>query len=266
MANLTPSNMNLYLGSGVVYMDFWKNGAKTGGFFDLGDVSAFKTEYTAENAVKKTSRNGSRGTYRSTPKSASAKVSLTLSEFAARNFEVAVMGKRTNLTQSSSTQTSVAIPAAAVQLGAAFYTGFYGVTSFVLKKGATALTLGTDYTFDAESGAVTFVPTGTVTNGDATITWGGTVPAITSNADTTGVGRSRIAFLQNANILVSIRFKSATDATGPRYLVYLPQVQLAPKDGIDWIKDDWSDLQLEGEIQMDLTQPAGQEYGTADEL
>lgn len=266
MPNLTPSSGNCYFGSGVLSIDIWSSGAKTTAFFDLGDVSAFTTDFSAEMATKNTSRTGARGLYASAVKSVKGEVSLTLSEWAARNLAVAVLGKRADLAQSSSTVTSQALASSGAVLGASYRIGYYNVSAFVLKLGATALTLGTDYTFNSETGEVKLLTTGTITAGTTTLVWSGTVPAITSTAGSTGVGRSTIALLQSALIYCSLRFVSATDATGPRYDIFLPKVQIAPGSAIDWLKDDFGDLSFKGELMYDSTQTSGQEYGLITEL
>lgn len=264
MANLTPNNGNLYLGAGVLKLDVWSAGAKTGLFYDMGDVSEFSTTMSSEIAEKKTSRTGARGLYKSAVKGVSGEGSLKLSEWAAYNVANAILGTRSDLTQSSTTKTDAApVSNPAMQKGASCYIGFRGVTSFTLKMApATALVLGTDYTFDAETGEVTILSTSSTFTNGSKLLWSGTVPAILNTS-----GRSIITPLSAPMILASIRYKSATDqVSGPRYDIFLPMVQLIPDGAMEWLKDDFSDLGMKIKLMMDTTQAAGQEYGTITEL
>lgn len=266
MSMNAPNNNNWVLGSGILEMDFWANGAKTGAFFDCGDCEKFTTDFSADMLTKNTNRNGSHGPVASFVTGVKGEATITLNEMTARFLSKAMLGTRSNLAQSGSTQTSVAIAASGIRVGASYYIGYLGVTAFVLKNSSTALTLGTDYTFNSETGKVTILG-GAITDGLATINWSGTVPAITSTADTTGVGRSVINPLQAAKVQASIRFTSAADAGGQRYVVFIPLLQFSPSQALDWIKkDDTMTMELKGSIMMDTTQPAGQEYGTITEL
>ena len=265
MANITPSNGNLYLGAGVLKMDFWTTaGVKTGLFYDLGDVSEFQTTFNVDVAEKKTSRVGARSLYKTAIKGVSGEGTLKLSEFAARNVAAALLGTRTDLTQSSTTRTDVApLNDPQMQKGGSCYIGSRGVTGFTLKMApSTALVLNTDYTFDSETGEVTILQSSTTFTNGSKLLWSGTVPAITATS-----GRSVITPLQQPMILASLRFKSAADqVSGPRYDAFIPQIQIYPDGAQDWIKDDFADLAMKFKILMDTSQAAGQEYGSFVEL
>lgn len=264
MGNITPSNGNLYLGAGVLDWDIWANGAKTGLFYDLGDVSEFNLDYKVDVAEKRTSRVGARSIYKTAVKGVSAEFSLKLSEWSARNFAIGSLGSRTDFTQSTSTKTDQApLNDPQMQKGGKCYIGFRGVTGFTLKQApATSLVLNTDYTFDAETGQVTILTSSPTFVNGSKLLWSGTVPAVLATA-----GRSVIAPLQAPMVMATLRFKSDTQAvSGPRYDAYFPQVQFYPNAAQEWLKDDFSDLSLTGRLMFDTTQAAGLEYGTIVEL
>lgn len=246
----TPNSGNAYFGSGIIELDRWAGNplAKTGAFFDAGSVERFTTNLSVDMEISRSARTGARAPYAAAPKQTDGSIEFDMSEFHFRNLALASLGTATPFTQSSSTITAQAIAAAGVVLDAAYYIGYTGVTAFAVKNGAAALVAGTDYTFNAETGAVKFLTGGAVTAGDTTLTWSGTVPAITSSAN-----RSIVQLLSNASIVASIRFTSAIDAYGIRYHHFYPKIQIAPSKEIDWLKQGFEMITMKGTLLPDYT-------------
>lgn len=253
MSTVIPNSGNMYFGSGIVSLDRWLGSplAKTTAFFDAGSVESFKTNMSVDMEVARTARTGARAPYAAAPKQTDGTFEAEFSEVNFRNLALSVLGTATPFTQSAATKTDVAIANVngGVQLDADYFIGYTGVTVFTAKKASTALVAGTDYTFNAETGAVRFLSTGsTVTAADTTVTWSGTVPAVLAAAN-----RSIIQLLSNANIVVSARFNSATDAVGQRYSAMVPKIQLAPSKEFDWLKQGFETITMKGTLLPDST-------------
>lgn len=264
MGNITPNSGNLIIPKGVLSIDLWSAGAKTGMFWDAGDAQEFTTTWSVDVAEKNTMRTGASGLYASAVKSVKGELGITLTEWAARNVAMHALGTRTDLVQTASTKTDTApVGDPAMQKGAKCYIGFRDVTSFALKMApSTALVLGTDYTFDAATGEITILSTSSTFTNGSKLLWSGTVPQIQATA-----GRSIITPLSSPMILASLRYRSAPDqAVGQKFDIFIPKVQIYPDGPEEWLKDDFADLKLKGKLLFDTTQPAGYEYGTITEL
>lgn len=96
------------------------------------------------------------------------------------------------------------------QQGRVYFTANQGISAVVLKMGATTMTLGVDYTYDAGSGAVTIVNGGGIING-STVTVSYTAAAITQHVIT---GYQQLIVMASCKVLEYDQFSS----TSPRQI------------------------------------------------
>jgi hypothetical protein len=117
--------------------------------------------------------------------------------------------------------------------------GQRSLTSFVLKKGATVLVLGTDYTVDLELGRVEILETSvTVLNGDD----------LTAEYDVSAKTRSRIITASNATIDGALRFV-ATNPKGALLDYYMPYVRLSPNGEYALKGEEWQQIGFTIDVQ-----------------
>lgn len=116
--------------------------------------------------------------------------------------------------------------------------GLRGLTNFVLKKGVTPLTLGTDYLVDLELGRVELLIGGTVVEGDD----------LTAEFDVTAKNRTRIITSANATVDGALRF-IATNPKGTLLDYYMPYVRLSPNGEYALKGEEWQQIGFNLDIQ-----------------
>lgn len=254
-----PSNRNLYLGAGIVLIDLWVSGAKTGNWRHLGNVSKLEATPSQETVEMLSDMDGARGVYDTAVISSKCEVSMDLREFTPESLAIALGGSVTTWTQSSGTATDTSL--GAVKKGYGLATGKNRITVTAVKKSSTTLVdagsaTGTgDYWVDSESGTIFFLET-TTTSGlvdtDA-VTWSGSYPAITSKPEIHG--------LTSGLISCSIKYVSAANqARGDRYEILIPQMQISGDGALALITRDYGTISLKGVAIEDTTQPAGARF------
>ena len=95
----------------------------------------------------------------------------------------------------------------------------------------------------------------------AVTTWDGSVPAIDSSAN-----RSVIYALAASVIKGHLRYVSAPDQTGPRFLVDVWLANVSPDGDLPFLGTDFSAFNLKGVALQDVTKPDGQQYARVIEL
>ena len=103
-----------------------------------------------------------------------------------------------------------------------------GGTAFALKKGASTLVHGSDYTLDADLGRVTFLEGGAVADGDTTITVTYTVAASTRTRVISG----------SSSVKGALRYV-AYNPEGDQIDYFMPSVTLSPNGDLALKGDDW---------------------------
>ncbi len=254
-----PSNKNLYLGAGIVLIDLWANGLKSGQWRHLGNVSKLEGTVTQETVEMLSDMDGARGVYDTAVVSSKAELSMDLREFTPESLALALGGSVTTWTQASGTATDSAL--GSVKKGYGLSTGRNRITVTNVKKSATVLVNagspdGTgDYWVESESGTIFFLETTTtagLVDGDA-VTWSGSHPAITSKPEIRGITQGLI--------LCSLKFVSAANQVrGDRYEVLIPQVQISGDGALALISREYGTIALKGVALEDMTQPAGTRF------
>lgn len=117
--------------------------------------------------------------------------------------------------------------------------GLRSLSNFVLKKGATVLVLGTDYTVDVDLGRVYIMPTSvTVLDNDD----------LTAEFDVLAKSRSRIITAASSTIDGALRF-IATNPKGTLIDYYMPYVRLSPNGEYALKGEEWQTIGFNLDIQ-----------------
>jgi len=252
----TPSSDNLYLGAGEVFINLYVNNVLSSTWRHLGNVDKVEITPTVTTLEKKSAMNGAHGTYKEVITGTAVELAMTLSEWAAENLALALLGSSSAYSQTLGTGTDVSLGATNSKKGYYLDTGHKKIVVTSVKVGAVVYALHTDYEVDSETGMILIVPASTIPD-LSTVLWSGTWPTIAS---------TRIQALSNAKIEASLRFRSATDATGPRYFVEIWKTTLYPDGALGLLSDSWGDIGLKGKILQDTTKPHGEQYYSLLEL
>jgi hypothetical protein len=245
----TPDSRNIYCGTGEVWFNRLDSSGNPLGYRHLGDVSKFDITPSATTIEHQSSMNAARAVDSQAITAVKMEIALTLSEFEKENVALALLGVASAYTQSSTTKTAAALGNAA--LGYAFDTGLQKIVVTDVKQASTTLVLGTDYTVDSDSGLITILASSVTVTPGAAITWDGSAPAITS---------TQVQGLANGQIIGALRFRSSTDAVGPRKLVDVWRVSIAPSGAMSLLGDAYGEIDLTGEALIDSTRAVGQQF------
>jgi hypothetical protein len=255
----TPSTANLYLGAGEIWFNRFDSSGNKTQWRHLGNCSKFELDPNVNTVEKYSSMSGARGLLSRAVVQTGASVSLTLNEFDPENVALAFLGATTVAgLQTTGTATDLTTAPAIVKKGSALDTGKRKIVVTSAKKSpSTALTSGTDYTYDSDSGLITILPGATnITDGD-TLLWTGTYPTITTPI---------VQALSNALLLGALRFRSATDAVGPRYVVDVWRASMQPDGAIGFIGNDYAEIGFKAACLQDTSQAAGNQFFQAQQL
>lgn len=242
---------NLSLGKGKVFLDrFDTSGNKTGYRF-LGDVSKLTIRPSDEIKKHYSSAEASAPLLGSAVTRRELTVAATLFEFSRENLALALMGTELTFTQTSGSVVAEAL--GAVKKDRVYRTVGRQISAVTVKKGATTLVAGTDYTIEnATTGAIYILPTSvTITDGDS-LTVDYTKAAITA-LDQVAVGLS-------TNVLGSLLFIGDPSA-GPAYDVELWRVRVSADSEVPFIGDDYASFDITGEILSDAANHATSPLG-----
>ena len=255
----TPTNADLYVGAGIVLIDRWVNGAKTGNWRHAGLVEKLEVTVSQETVKKKNAMDGARGTYKEVVTGTDAAVAMSFAEFNPENLALALGATVTTWTQASGTATDVAL--GNTKKGYGLSTGKNKITVTSVKKSATVLVNagspgGTgDYWVDSQSGTIFLLDTTTtagLVDGDA-LTWSGSYPAITSKPQVNGLAAGQIT--------VSLKYISAANqASGPQMEVLIPQMTVSGDGALALISESFGEGALKGSALQDTTQAAGEQF------
>jgi len=253
----TPDSNNLYLGAGEVWFNRFSSGTTKTQWRHLGNVTKFELTQSVETLEKKSAMSGARGLLKRVVTGTTSEIALTLDEFDPENVALALLGTASAFSQTSGTATDTAITGT-VKKGQWLDTGNLKITVTGVKKApSTTLVLGTDYEVDSDSGMIRILPgSSTVADGDSLL-WSGSYPSITS---------TQVQALANARIEGALRFRSASDAVGPRYLVDVWSVSIAPDGALALLGTEFGEIGLKATVQEDTSKPVGQRYFRAVQL
>lgn len=138
---------------GKVYIASRDAAGQTSGFTWIGDTDGFTINTAQQYLDIQESYSGNRGTVAHIPTSSDYSAELSILNINGENLARAFYGSSTAV--AGGTVVGEAITA---YNGAMSPLKYPGVTAVVVKKGGTTLTLGTDYSVDAENGTITILP------------------------------------------------------------------------------------------------------------
>lgn len=245
----TPNSQNLYLGAGEVWFNRFDAAGNPTQWRHLGNVSKLDLNPNVQTVEKYGSMQGSRALLARAVSQTGGEVDLTLDEFDNENLAIALLGSTAAFSQTAGSATTQAITGTSKK-GTALSTGKLKITVTAVQVGVTTYALGTDYTVDSDSGLITITPNSTIPDASA-ITWSGSYPAIAS---------TQVNALSNAIINGMLRFRSASDATGPRYILDIWKLNIAPSAALALIGNQFGDIGLKGNLLQDTTKPAGNQF------
>lgn len=259
---LTPNSNNLDLGAGEVWFDRFDANGKVTGMRHLGNVDTFELTFAVDKKEKKNAMDGAKATYAEVNVGSSAEVSMVLSEYTKENLALAMLGTSGYFTQAADAAV-VDRPvgpdvAANVQLDTLLDLGCFNPTVTAVKQGVT--TLAPDaYVVDAEAGTIKLLSS--YTGVDAAVagtlvTWSGSIPAIVA-----GDKKWKVQALATGIIKGRLRYKSAANqVAGPRKVVDVWIVGLAPDGAMGLITEDFGTFTLKGKVYADTTKAVGEQY------
>jgi hypothetical protein len=242
----TPSSANILCGTGEVWFNRQNNDGTYAGFRHLGNVSKLDITPTVTVIEKKSSMNATRAIIARAVTEAKMELAMILDEFDKNNVALALLGSVAAYTQ--------AINAAIVDTALgnaegdfALDTGLKKIVVSAVKHSGTPLVLGTDYTVDSDSGLITVIKGGGITDGWA-LTWSGSNPAIASYS---------VNGLTEGKITGALRYRSSTDQVGPRMLVDVYNLSLSPDSALALLGDTFAEIPVKGSLLPDSTRAIG---------
>jgi len=246
----TPDSGNIYLGAGEVWFNRFNASGNSTQWRHLGNVSRLEPAQSVETLEKRSAMSGARGLLKRVVTSTTSEVSMTLDEFDPENVALALLGSASAFSQSSGTATDSAIPGT-VKKGQWLDTGKLKIAVTGVKKSGGASLNANEYEVDSDTGMIKILSTAsTVADGDS-ITWSGSYAAVTS---------TQVQALANSRIEGSLRFRSASDAVGPRYLVDFWKVAITPDGALALLTTEFGEITLKAAVQEDTSKSIGERY------
>ncbi|NJK40569.1 MAG: hypothetical protein HC934_02900 [Acaryochloridaceae cyanobacterium SU_2_1] len=178
------------------------------------------------------------------------KVMLTtqLEFFDQENLALALYG--TTLDQATLTVTSEALIGYRGKSTPVRHINLSAFTSLTNDDATTTYVSGTDYTVDLKTGLISIPATGTaITEGQA----------LRANYATAGYEKTATFSRANRNIWIRFEGLNTAENDSPVVLDFY-KVRLEPAASIDWIGNELSSLELEGEVLYDALQPDGDRF------
>jgi hypothetical protein len=222
---------NYTLGRGKLYFD---NG--TGQRY-IGNTPSVKLTSSSESLDHFDSDNGVKQKDASVLLSLNRNGSFTTDQISPENLALFFLGSASvvsvvGATALTDTHTSVVL-GNRYQIGAtpSAPAGARGITNVVVTVSASAKTVDVDYTVDAASGGIVYLPTGSIVAGDdVDITY-----------DTTTTTYNRVVTAGDAEITGSLLFVS-TNPRGAKFDYFWPQVSLTPDGDFELKGDEWQQI------------------------
>lgn len=251
--SIAPDPANPLIGRGKIYLDRLDSSGNRTGLLDLGNCSLFEVEDKVEKKEKYESMDAASNLYAIAVTRQTFTIKITGDEVTLDNICNALNGSVVQVTATGNTVTSRTItPSSGLVLGRLYDLGNRNITALTgLHSGSTALTAGTDYTVDTVNGLVKILPTSTnATPGDA-LTADFTFDDYTYNAAAVGAVSS-----VNAYVLFI-----GDPVKGRKFKHEYWNVMFTPTGNLGFIKDDFLDFGLEGQVIADTanhpTSPIG---------
>lgn len=240
----TPSGENLLVGKGQVLFDRFLNGVKTG-YRHLGNVSSMELTTADDKIQKFSSMSAGAPLYKEVNRRRTVTLKLTMDEFDPENVALALMGSTSVLVQAATAIVGEAIFPSTVP-GAFFKLAKLGpYTAVSIKFGAVAGVLGVDYrVIDAKAGIYQIL-LGSAMTGAVTADY--TPTAYTSTTGPKVVGGGTAGIIEGQLLFIG------DPSTGPKTMVEVWRLNIAPDSAVGLISDEFAEMGLTAGVLDDST-------------
>lgn len=242
----------LVLGRGKLYFDrFDANGVATGELF-AGNCEEFTIENAIEDLKKYDSTIASNPLLKRVILRLTPTVAFSMDEFQKENLALALSGGESTYSQAAATV--VAESKSVVNVDRWYKLAWRSISAVVVKKGATTLTIDTDYKVDATTGRIYVVGGGALAAGDTMLV------DYTAAALLTTAVLPKVTIGTSPVIEGSLRFV-ADNATGPKWHAEFWKLSFQGDGAVGFISDDWGQFKIKAEVLSDSsnhpTEPLG---------
>ncbi len=250
-----PDARLLMLGAGVFYINEQDEAGASTYFRHMGNISSGDLSVALTELTIKESMTRARNVYLQLQKDQVYTLNLALDEWAVKNVGLFIRGASSTSAAQAATPVSGEVLTTVAVLGATYFTAKYGPIASVTVHNTTTpavLVLGTDYTINLETGAVTILAStvAVVAGDDISIDY--TPTAYSAGLVTVHAG-------SRANVRGAIRF-IGDPQHGPRLLVDFWKASIAASANMGLISapdaTTVSSMTLTATIESDLTNHA----------
>lgn len=236
-----------YRGQGKIYVAERSIAGTPQGFRFLGNCPILRTRSQTDRIEHKESYTGRTLTDLVIETGQQVMLTTQLEDFNKDNLALALYGVASN--QATLTVTSESLVGYLGRSTPLRHINLSAFTSLTNAGATTTYVNGTDYTVDLKTGLISVSATGSITDAQE----------LRANYATAGYERMAAFSAPNRNIWV--RFEGLNTAEGDNPVVLdFYKVRLQPAQNIDWIGNELSSLELEGEVLYDSLQPDGDRY------
>ncbi|OGS01541.1 MAG: hypothetical protein A2V88_02635 [Elusimicrobia bacterium RBG_16_66_12] len=258
MPGVNPDGDKLLLGRGKVYFDRFTAAGVAQGERYLGDCAVFEVSGSPETKDRYSSSDKTSGLLKRAIIRQLWEFSIEMAEYDKENVAMAILGDTATLVQASGGVTGEPVAAAGVKMDRWYQLANHAMSAFVAKKGATPLTITTDYLVDLVNGRILYVTGGPggVVDGDTTLVVDYTKTSKTYNkarAGTTPVIEGKLVFIGD-------------NVVGTNYHFTAWKVQIAPDGALALIGEDYGAPKLKGTVLNDSVNHATEPYFIAREM
>lgn len=244
---------DLYIGAGELYFDRFDGAGAATGLRLLGNCSAL-TITPAEDEVKELYSSMEAARPLAARDIIRRKVTLkaTLNEFSPENVALVLMGDQVEYTQAATPIVAEILTTAPV-IDRFYKTAKRGIGSVVVKRGATTLTVNTQYKIhDAEMGLIYLIDLTGAASGNLTIDY---TPTLISS----GSGRPQIRGALATKIEGKIVYRP--DSTrGPKQEIEVWKCAASPDGEFSLIGDEYGEFTLSFEVLTDKANHPNEPY------
>lgn len=249
-----PLDTNLLLGKGKLYFARLTGGVASGYDF-LGNVTDVQYETEDETREKYSSAQASAPLLKKALIRRKPKVSWSMDEFTDRNLALAAMGVVASYSQANTPVVDEIVSTAPVK-GRHYKVAKRGISSVVVKRGATTLTLTTDYLIhDAEAGIIFLNAVSAAFDGGSGNLTVSYTPSTVTAQDMVTPG--------TASVIEGALLFMGDPSVGPKWELELWKVSISPGGGLSLIGDDFGSMPITAEVLDDSTNHPTQPFGRA---
>jgi len=240
MTYRSPNVENYILGKGKLYFDRFDDAGASTGEFDLGNAPDFVVTPAVETLDHFESMAGIKEKDKSVDISVGFTCKFTLEEYSRWNLMLAIMATNEGTySQATGHQVNEAITAHSGKWTKLTRRNVHDcvVTSV---NGLVTYTATTDYLIDQATGRLFTVEDGSIADAQAL--------HVDYLHDSTTYGK--LSAMEDSTIEGSLRFVG-NPSVGPKYEVEIWKVKIKPTGDVKWISEEWSTIEVEGEILKD---------------